>query len=54
MQHDHALAVLKLDSGATEQAIDRAYRRLALELHPDKGGDHHAFLILYDAREAAL
>lgn len=38
-----ALALLGLESGASLQAIKRAYRRLAKAHHPDLGGDVQAF-----------
>jgi DnaJ domain len=38
-----ALALLGLESGASPQAIKRAYRRLAKAHHPDLGGDVEAF-----------
>ena len=36
MTPDEAAAVLGIDRDADESAIDRAYRRLARELHPDR------------------
>lgn len=38
-----ALALLGLQTGASRQAIKRAYRRLAKEHHPDLGGDGDLF-----------
>jgi hypothetical protein len=34
--------------------VKRAYRRLAKELHPDRGGDRHRFMQLQRNCEAAL
>jgi len=49
-----ALAALGLGSSATEADVRRAYRRLALELHPDRGGSFAAFVELSRARDCAL
>ncbi|MBW3659889.1 MAG: J domain-containing protein [Actinobacteria bacterium] len=38
-----ALTVLALPANADDEAVKRAYRRLARELHPDAGGDVEAF-----------
>lgn len=46
---DHAL--LGLAPGATRQDIDKAFRRLAQKLHPDKGGDAAAFDRIRQARD---
>jgi hypothetical protein len=37
-----------------EAEIKAKFRKLALELHPDRGGSHEAFLELVRARDAAL
>lgn len=49
-----ALAVLSLPADADEEAVKRAYRRLARELHPDAGGDVAAFRELQVAYERLL
>jgi hypothetical protein len=49
-----ALAVLGLARGATLEEIKRAYRRRALETHPDRGGDEAAFVRVQRAYEAAM
>jgi hypothetical protein len=49
-----ALAVLGLGPGATEADVRRAYRRLALETHPDRGGSAEAFRRITAARDHAL
>jgi hypothetical protein len=46
--------VLDVPPNASRDEIDRAYRRLALELHPDKGGDLQRFVTLQTAYEQAL
>ncbi len=48
------LAELGLPANATEQDVRRAYRRLALERHPDRGGSAEAFRTLTEAYQAAL
>ena len=35
--------VLGVDKDATEKDIKKAYRKLAVKHHPDKGGDEHLF-----------
>jgi hypothetical protein len=47
-------AVLGLAPGATRQAIDAAFRRLAQRHHPDKGGDAKVFIKCKAARELLL
>ncbi|MCO5168058.1 MAG: J domain-containing protein [Planctomycetes bacterium] len=49
-----ALAELGLAAGATAQDVVRAFRRRALEVHPDQGGDAEAFKRLVRVRDAAL
>lgn len=34
--------------------IDRAYRRLSLQVHPDKGGNHEDFLRLKKAHDVLM
>ena len=46
-----ALRILELESAADPAAVKRAYRRLALRLHPDAGGDPRAFHDLQRAYE---
>ncbi len=47
-------AVLGLTPQATVTDIRTAFRALALQLHPDRGGDPEAFLRLRQAHDAAL
>jgi hypothetical protein len=37
--------------GGDEAAIERAYRQLAMDMHPDKGGDPAKFRALTAARD---
>jgi hypothetical protein len=46
-----ALAVLELADPVDERAIKQRYRRLAMERHPDRGGDTAAFQALHEAME---
>ncbi len=45
---------LGLSSNCSRQDIKRAYRRVARELHPDKGGDARQFIALKENYERAL
>ena len=47
------LRALGLSWPCTEDDIKQAYRRLAKELHPDRGGDVRRFLLLQDHQEQA-
>lgn len=49
-----ALALLALPADADEEAVKRAYRRLARERHPDAGGEAAAFRDLQRAYERLL
>ncbi|MDX1657916.1 MAG: J domain-containing protein [Nitriliruptorales bacterium] len=46
-----ALRILELESAADPVVVKQAYRRLALRLHPDAGGDPRAFHDLQRAYE---
>eukprot|EP00927_Polykrikos_kofoidii_P078263 TRINITY_DN7510_c0_g1_i4.p1 TRINITY_DN7510_c0_g1~~TRINITY_DN7510_c0_g1_i4.p1 ORF type:complete len:709 (-),score=156.83 TRINITY_DN7510_c0_g1_i4:174-2300(-) len=46
-----ALAFLGLPPGASESEIGKMYKKMALELHPDKGGDPEKFQELQDMKE---
>ena len=46
--------ILGVPATATEAEIQRAFRRLADDLHPDKGGDTNEFARLAAARDTAL
>jgi curved DNA-binding protein CbpA len=45
------LMLLRLRWPATEEGLQRAYRRMVLEAHPDRGGTHEKFLAVGQARE---
>jgi curved DNA-binding protein CbpA len=44
--------VLGVDPDASRAEIDAAYRRLAMEHHPDRDGDAEAFRKITEAWEA--
>jgi hypothetical protein len=46
--------VLRVAPGSSVEAIERAYRNLAKEKHPDAGGTHAAMSELNNARDEAL
>ena len=48
------LTILGLGPTATQQEIKRAFRRLALTTHPDKGGSAAAFIRVKWAHDEAL
>ena len=52
MFESDALRTLGLRKGATPEEIKRAYKRLAREHHPDKGGDSNEFIKIHDAYES--
>lgn len=43
--------VLNVDADATDEEVERAYRRRVLEAHPDHGGSTHEFQQVRDAYE---
>lgn len=49
-----ALQTLGLEKGASYSEIKAAFRKHAQKLHPDKGGDEHAFQSLTNARDTLL
>lgn len=47
-------AVLQIEPDAPADAIKRAFRRRALETHPDRGGDPDVFRAVQHAYERAI
>jgi DnaJ-class molecular chaperone len=43
MNNDNYYEILGVDEKATQEDIKKAYRNLAKENHPDKGGDEEKF-----------
>lgn len=41
--HDEALTILQLPSGADQSQIKQRYKEMALKYHPDRGGDAKKF-----------
>ena len=39
--------ILEVERGATETQIKKAYRKLALQWHPDKNNDNEADKVVY-------
>ena len=46
-----ALAFMGLDPSASPEEVGQKYKRMALEMHPDKGGDAERFQQLQDMKE---
>jgi len=51
LQKRSALAFLGLPPDSGDAEVNKMYKKLALELHPDKGGDPEKFQELQDAKE---
>lgn len=51
MNHSEARKILGIDKDADSEAIKKAYRRLAMKHHPDKGGDEKEFKKINEANE---
>jgi hypothetical protein len=54
LQESHIYSVLGLSPSATDTEVKRAYKNLAMQLHPDKGGDKDLFQRLTDAYERIM
>ena len=54
MSRDEALAVLGLKTGATEDDVRSAHRRLMKEFHPDKGGSDYLAAKINAAKDTLL
>jgi curved DNA-binding protein CbpA len=52
--HDRARATLGVRHDATRVEIDQAFRRLAMDAHPDRGGDTLRMADINAARDALL
>ncbi|HVM12822.1 MAG TPA: J domain-containing protein [Egibacteraceae bacterium] len=50
MSPETARLLLRLPATATSDDVERAFRRQARELHPDRGGDPESFRRLLQAR----
>jgi membrane protein involved in colicin uptake len=53
-QYQAKLDILGLTRGFTQQELKKAYRKLALKNHPDKGGDAETFKHILSAYESLL
>merc|ERR1712228_49043 len=51
LQKRSALAFLGLPPDSAESEINKMYKKMALELHPDKGGDPEKFQELQEMKE---
>jgi len=49
MNNENYYGVLGVDEKATQEDIKKAYRNLAKENHPDKGGDEEKFKKITEA-----
>jgi hypothetical protein len=49
-----SFTILGLDSSAGEDEVKTAYRKLALEAHPDKGGSQDKFIAITEAKNKCL
>jgi len=54
MQRDRAQAILGVEGGVSVEAIMLAYRRLAADHHPDRGGDTARMAEINAARDTLL
>merc|ERR1719414_688426 len=54
LHEDSAYAILGVSSDATDSEIKRAYRLVAMQCHPDKGGDKEDFQELTSAYERIM
>jgi curved DNA-binding protein CbpA len=51
---EHALEVLGLEEGASEEDIIQAHRRLIQKCHPDKGGSEYLAVQLNKAKDILI
>ena len=52
IQSNAAFAALQVERSATEQDVKKAYRRLSLQLHPDKNPDPEAVPMFLKVNQA--
>ncbi|MGM0633087.1 MAG: DnaJ domain-containing protein, partial [Pseudomonadota bacterium] len=51
MSREEALQVLGLSSGASQEEVQQAHRRLLQKLHPDHGGSDYLAQRINEARD---
>jgi hypothetical protein len=51
---NESFAILGLDNSASEDDVKSAYKKLALEHHPDKGGDEEKFKQIIIAKDKCI
>ena len=49
-----AFATLGLDDNATAEDVAKAYRKLSMETHPDRGGDKDKFIAVTEAKNKCM
>lgn len=49
-----AFATLGLDDNATVEDAQKAYRKLSMEYHPDRGGDKEKFIAITEAKNKCI
>merc|ERR1740121_674403 len=54
LHEDSAYAILGISSDATDAEIKKAYKLVAMQCHPDKGGDKEEFQELNNAYERIM
>lgn len=52
--HKSCFEILGIANNSTEQDIKKAYRKLSLKYHPDKGGSQEKFIEITKAKESCL
>ena len=54
MSMDNFYNTIGVNETATQDEIKKAYRKLAIEHHPDKGGDENKFKKISEAYDLSL